>query len=279
MDPVAQVRAQLVEQLDEQRFQLPLLPRVASQVLGLASDDRSSAKDLASLIHQDQALAGHLLKVVNSAAYAGRSVIVSLQQAIARLGLDRLREVAFAVCIKSRIFQLPGYRREMRQLWRQSIISSSYGKEIALLRRQNLESAFLCGLLHNIGKPVAFQAIADLQKTSRERLDKQSVLDLVEEFHVSFGGLIASAWSLPDPVKESILYYEDYTQANSFVLEVQITCLAHHLANHVMCSDEPDESLLCENPVIAELNLYPDDMAALLAKKDAFLEISDHLSI
>ena len=41
----------------------------------------------------------------------------------------------------------------------------AYAKEIARLRRSNVEGAFLCGLLHDIGKPVLLQTLVDIQRS------------------------------------------------------------------------------------------------------------------
>ena len=50
---------------------LPVLPQVAGQVVSLSNDPNAELGELSSLIHQDQALAGHLLRISNSVAYRG----------------------------------------------------------------------------------------------------------------------------------------------------------------------------------------------------------------
>ena len=58
----------LVKKLDAGEVELPLLPQVASQVMALAADATADAAKLSSLIHQDQALAAHVLRIANSPA-------------------------------------------------------------------------------------------------------------------------------------------------------------------------------------------------------------------
>src|SRR5688500_11022317 len=67
---------------------VPMLPQVATEVLRAAGDKHSDAARLSALIHRDPALAGQVLKVANSPAYLPRMPIVSLQQAVARIGLE-----------------------------------------------------------------------------------------------------------------------------------------------------------------------------------------------
>ena len=63
--------------------------------------------------------------------------------------------------IRERLSRLP---EESVVLFGDSPGVDAFAKEIARMRRANVESAFLCGLLHDIGKPVILQALADLQR-------------------------------------------------------------------------------------------------------------------
>jgi len=62
LEPVEQVRTLLVDRIEKGELRLPLLPQVAHQVMTLTNDPDSDATRLASLIQQDQALAGHILR-------------------------------------------------------------------------------------------------------------------------------------------------------------------------------------------------------------------------
>src|SRR5215470_332766 len=88
-------------------LELPILPHVASQVLAMSTSDVTNARSLAALLHHDQAIAAHVLRVANSFFYRPRMPLVSLQQAISRLGLASLREIVITVSMQSRIFNVP----------------------------------------------------------------------------------------------------------------------------------------------------------------------------
>ena len=60
--------ATLNELLNNYELELPLLPEVAGKVMAMTSDDNANSSSLAALIQQDQALAGNVLKITNSAA-------------------------------------------------------------------------------------------------------------------------------------------------------------------------------------------------------------------
>ena len=267
----------LSDQLQAGSFDVPLLPCVANQLLGLTNDERTNAGELAALIHQDQTVAGHVLKVANSVAYGGHSNIVSLQQAIARLGLDRLRQLAFAVCVQNRVFRLVSHPELVAQLWRHSMASATYAKEIARIRRANLESAFLCGLLHTIGKPVVLQAVADLEGNLKQCLEVEDVWQIVDLFYVDLGAVVVEAWALPEVVKECVLHCNSEVGATAFPAEVKTIYLAHCLACYTVGSDGWDGERIRKLAPFVDLNLYPDDVSALLEKKESVVETLDSM--
>ncbi|RMF17534.1 MAG: HDOD domain-containing protein, partial [Gammaproteobacteria bacterium] len=64
-----------------------MLPEVVHKVIQITADPESGAADLVKVIQGDQALAARVMRIANSAAYSPTASIVSLQQAIARLGM------------------------------------------------------------------------------------------------------------------------------------------------------------------------------------------------
>lgn len=143
----------LIERIQKGAIELPLLPQVASRILAMVYDPNAEAAKLAALIHQDQALAAHVIRIANSPAYMTRNPVVSLQHAVSMLGMNLMSELAFSASIKGSAFKVPGWDDEVKRLWQYSLASGAYAKEIARTRRFNVESAYLCGLLHGIGKP------------------------------------------------------------------------------------------------------------------------------
>jgi putative nucleotidyltransferase with HDIG domain len=271
-------QAEVLERLLSSKLELPLLPTVVWEVMELTAADDVDIRRLSELIHRDQALAGHVLRVANSPAYMARMPIVSLQQAVSRLGTRALGEIAFAVSLQSRVFDVPGYEDEARNLWGHAVGAAAYAKEIARLRRSNVEGAFLCGLLHDIGKPVILQVVVDVQKAKGLTLDPAAVSAIMEAYHTHVGSLIATEWALPPHVAESIAYHHDYLVAPTCAEAVMVTRLADCLSYHVLDPDIFDEESIRHHPVLTDLNLYPDAVEALLAKRDAVLLIIEGMA-
>ena len=176
--PLERLEQALVHKIEKGDVELPLLPQVASQVMSLTSGPAADAAKLSALIHQDQALAAHVLRIANSPAYMPRSPVVSLQHAVAMLGINLLSEIAFTASLKTGAFQVPGHEAEVKRLWRHALASGGFAKEVARTRRVNVESAYLCGLLHGIGKPVVLRTAATLAREQKFTLDEAIVTSL-----------------------------------------------------------------------------------------------------
>lgn len=277
--PIEQLERSLLQKLEQGELELPLLPQVASRVMALTSDPAADAAKLSSLIHQDQALAAHVLRIANSPAYMPRSPVVSLQHAVAMLGINLLSEIAFTASLKAGAFQVPGHEDEVKQLWRHSLASGAFAKEVARARRVNVESAFLCGLLHAIGKPVVLRTAAVIAQKQNILADKPMLRMLMNGYHSRVGCLIADKWSLPKQVAEAIQYYSDYDHAVSFRQECLLTYVADRLATHLLTPDDMPEDSLRDHPVFAELNLYPNDIDQLVACRDKVLAVVNAMNL
>jgi len=279
LQSVEKIHAALIDRIAKDELKLPLLPHVATEVLNLTSDPDADMAKLAALIQQDQAIASQVLKISNSAAYAPRSPIVSMQQAVSWLGMKMLGELALTVSIENGVFRVQGYEPEITSLWRQALASGLYAKEIARVGRHNVEGAFLGGLLHTIGKPVVLNAVLEIQQTLSLALEWESFSMFLDVYHVPVGASVVEKWKLPPQVKEAILYYRDYSQSQHPSLVAMVTCLADHLASHILELDSLDKAGLESLPVVEALNLYPDDMEALHDHGETILQTVDAMVV
>jgi HD-like signal output (HDOD) protein len=104
-DPI-DLSAALAQRARAGQLRLPVLPTVAVELLASVNDDNSDARSLAARVQRDPSLAAHVLRVANSARFAPKEPIVSLSQAIGRLGLATLREIVLSVAVKGSAFDV-----------------------------------------------------------------------------------------------------------------------------------------------------------------------------
>ena len=279
LEPFEHIHATLVDRIAKDELALPLLPHVATEVLNLTSDPDAEMVQLAGLIQQDQAIASQVLRIANSAAYAPRSPIVSMQQAVSWLGMKMLGELALTISIENGVFRVQGYEPEITSLWRQALATGLYAKEIARVGRHNVEGAFLGGLLHTIGKSVVLNAVLEIQQPMGLALGWESFSMLVDVHHVQVGASMVEKWKLPPQIKEAILYYGDYTQSPNPSPVAMLTSLADRMASHILELDSIDEAGLASLPVVEALNLYPDDMEVLHTHGETILQTVDAMVV
>lgn len=265
----------LLARLDAGTITIPVLPAVACAVLALLDDPHAADAAIASAIRNDPALAGHVMRVANSPLLRAGAAIVSLQQAIARLGIRRVGEIAFAACLGPRLFTAPAYARLIDVLWSRSLATALWAREIARHLRSNVEVAFLCGLLARIGHPVVLQALQELLADGGVAPEGQAVPSLLQHHGVRAGKLLAGAWHLPEPVARTIAHVDDFTQAQSsttLVALVALVAVADAFPAEALSDAEAVAVRLAEHPAIATINLYRADIEDLLSRSETVLQ-------
>ena len=273
------VSSQLGSRIVQGELDLPMLPRVAGAVIAMTQDENANMAGLAHLIQQDQALASRVMKIANSPIYRGPSPMNSLQQAIARMGMKSVSEMALAASVGSKVFSVTGYEQDVTFLWQHSVASAGWSKEIARIKRRNVESSFMCGLLHQIGKPVTLQVVVEICETHAIALLPEAVLQLIQQFHVPVGLVLGKAWELPSMVVESIEFYQDYDAAKQFDREAMITSGAHFLASLMLEAGDVDAASVLDSEVFEHLNFYDNDVEFLLDKVEGVRNMVEVMSI
>jgi putative nucleotidyltransferase with HDIG domain len=256
-------------------LEIPMLPQVASEILAKGGGENVDVRLLSDLLHRDQALAGHVLRIANSAAFGGDVRIQSIQQALIRIGLVQMREIVVTITVHGKVFRTDSHKDLVAELWRHSTLAGLYAKEIARHRRANVESAFVCGLLHDVGKPVVLGVLLDVCKARRHTPTPGACMVTLDELHTQVGRLLAERWALPESVLEAIARHHEAETGASLTPEVQMTALADLLAYTVAKDDDAcqaDRILFEGHPLCGALNLYPDDVDALFAHRATILQ-------
>lgn len=265
---MTELEQRLKKRIETGDLELPVLPAVGTQVLELTENAESDAKDLAKLIQSDQSLASHVMKVANSAAFNSVGQIQTLQQAVAKIGMRQIAQMALAVSVGQSVFTADSSTENILQyLWKHSLSCAAWGREIARIGRINTEVVFLCGLLHQIGKPVALNALQKLSD-NEPMPDKNDLLVLLDKYHKVVGVNLARRWSLPEAIVESINFIDDFYAAPTAREEVMAVHAARAITDLTMREGgyQTEDFLSLSEPVFSELNLYEEDMQELAGK-------------
>lgn len=264
---------------DFAHMDLPVLPDVTQQVMKMAADPNSSLQALANVLNRDAATAAHVMRLANSPMYRGREPIVSLHQAAARLGTMKLRDVAVIVASESKLFRSRGFEKEARRAFSHGLLTGLWAQEIARRQRGAVEEAFLCGLLHDVGIPVLLQAATD--RVADAASHREHILAVVHERHASVGAELCRLWKLPERLAQSLQHHHEPLPNPSGALGAVIA-LADDLAEFCEAAEVIDEGQLStfvgDHPATAGLNLYDDDIVALVRLHKNVLGTSSAIS-
>ena len=264
----------------EGALDLPPPPQVVSEVMRLTRGDMAgdgaaegSSAELAHLIQRDIALAGQVMRVANSALYARRTPVVTLPQAIAWLGIREVRNIAFAVAVQGQVFNSSYFRNEMAELWRESVIVALFAQEIARLKRRNVESAYLCGLLHRVGMALILSRVGSAVIKHRITPDPGQVLELAARHEARIGTHLGFTWSLPPAVSAAISHWRYPPDSELARTEVMEVALARQVSEEMRTpgagGELPDSMLGPVSRWMDELSIYPDELFSIMAQRAA----------
>lgn len=132
-------------------FRLPPFSPVAVEIMQLVNQEDVSVEYLSRLISSDQALAGAVLTLANSALYNHRVPVVDVLQAINRLGTRNIQGLCLNVAVVmflGKSIRLP----LMQNLWNHNLACGFIAEILASRIGIDPGSAFTCGLMHDIGR-------------------------------------------------------------------------------------------------------------------------------
>jgi putative nucleotidyltransferase with HDIG domain len=213
---------------------LPTLPRTVLKITELVNDPKSSAKDLARVITEDQVLTARLLKLVNSSFYGFPQRISTVTGAVVLLGFDAIRNLLLTTSVFD-LFAGKSRRQIQRQeaFWDHSLGCALGAKVIGEhLRHDKVEELFVAGLLHDIGKIVAMLLMPEKFEQVSARVEESDGLMIAAEEsvmkvnHADIGRLLAERWNLPKKLIKVIDCHHRPEEAGNFMLETAVVHVA-----------------------------------------------------
>jgi HD-like signal output (HDOD) protein len=286
MSTVNQLCDVKLEEIAKQVGDLPSLPASATAVLQMMDDAEVSVEELQRVIGKDQALAAQILKIANSAMYCLQRQVSTLSHAIAILGLDMLRSVVLAASIRTVFYSGRKCQKSLRlhllwqHAWGAAIAAQSIARRV---RYRNVDEAFTCGLVHDLGKLVMLKNHAPAYSEIVRCVDRGEVSFCSIEHqtfgftHAQVGALLALKWCFPLQLVEGILHHHDLDTRPEHLQLTSIAYLANRLMVNLGVGFERDQSVcLEEEPCADSLGLHPADIQAIVAEaKDRIARLPD----
>ncbi len=161
---------------------LPTPDGVALAIMEAWENDRTTVQELARLVQTDPALSGRVLKLANSAAAGARRAVASVPEAIVRVGMQTVGQlaVAFSLISTESANDCPGFDRQ--QYWARCLLMAVLARSLGeATRLAPPEDLFACGLLARIGilglasvYPEAYSKVLSAETDDLPALEKQT---------------------------------------------------------------------------------------------------------
>jgi len=213
---------------------LPTLPRTILKITELVNNPKTSARDLAKVITDDQVLTARLLKLVNSSFYGFPQKISTVTAAIVLLGFDAIRNLLLTTSVFDLFSSKYKANKEMQEKFWDHSLGCAIGAKVigGFLKSEQVEELFVAGLLHDIGKIVEMMILPQefeqaVQKTQEVPITIYQAEEEVLGFtHTEVGRLLAEKWNLPYKLTKIIAHHHDPSKAGRFAEETSVVHLA-----------------------------------------------------
>jgi putative nucleotidyltransferase with HDIG domain len=195
------------------KIDLPSVPATLARIIQITNSPDASADKVAAVVMLDQSLATKVLRIANSAFHARRVRAETISEAVVTLGFSSIRNLAASASVVDALFpkqMFPGF--SWQEMWGHSV-ACAVGTEVIysrMFRINSAESAFVAGLLHDVGKlilaralPERFrQVVEDCREYNRTMACAENAL--LSTDHAKIGGELAQGWQFPDKLVDGI---------------------------------------------------------------------------
>ena len=187
---------------------LPAMSDNVGELLALTNNRRVTAEELASVILKDYSLTNKVLQVVNSAYYNRGVPVRTIERAVTILGIDMVRELATTIALFDEFVRSGIEKEGISKLLCQSYLSACLSKAVCELKRLNAspEEAYICALLHNLGKTIILLYLPDVYRKIMQAVasggseDAMTRLILKKLTFAEVGMEVARFWNFADPI-------------------------------------------------------------------------------
>jgi HD-like signal output (HDOD) protein len=260
---------QVIERLDT----IGTVPTSVAQIFGLINDPRSGAGDFERVVRPDVGLTANLLRCANSVFYRGSREITSVKDAINRMGMRRVFEVAASASfVKTIPATLTGYGLTAERYWGHSVavavLADRIGRKVGFTYP---DLAFTAGLLHDLGKVVVASFLTSSPASPVDLPDGGLTSVEVEQTalgtdHAALGEQLTVRWNLPKEISGAARWHHRPDGAPTATLRylatvIQVADAAAHAAGH---GAGEGYSQIVTGDALERLNLEPAHLEELV---------------
>ncbi|ENY72357.1 HDOD domain-containing protein [Aeromonas diversa] len=258
-----------MDRLFDKIKQLPTIPKLLHELMESFNDENARIDEIARKIAMDQVISVKVLRMANSAAFRRGQDVTSIEQAVIRLGFNRLRSVVVASGIIGSFKAPPSF--DKNKFWTETFQVATIAKTLAQqCGTVDPETAFTCALIHNIGElliqstlPEEAELISLAMAKGASRVEAQR--EMLGYDYAQLGAELARRWSLAETFVIAIAQQLDPLEHEPVSKEAVLIRLAMFVS-FAWNAGVPAQAIIARfpKPLASHLGLQPEQLATQL---------------
>ena len=200
---------------------VPVLPQSVLTLTRLLNDPEFSLIEFVTVVEKEPSVASEIIRVANGSRYnhSGKD-ITNLKQAFMLLGANDVKEHVLAHFVRDMCKVSPVYFRNFGdKIWQHSFDVATTAQTLAEHRGEDPNSAYLMGLMHDLGKIVIFQFMVEAFKTMHPDYKQDSLVfkKFLSEKSMQLSVELMKTWEMPSliiKVSEEMAEHSDAVALN-----------------------------------------------------------------
>ncbi|MDG4476484.1 HDOD domain-containing protein [Thiovibrio frasassiensis] len=192
--------------------ELPAMSHNVQELIALTHSSQSAGYELSKVILKDYSLTNKVLQVVNSAFYSLGRPVNSISRAVTIIGFDAVRDLATGIALFEDFVKNGVEKEGISKLLTRSFLSALQARDLAVEKNLNIvpEEAFICALLHNLGKIIVCIYMPEISREIEEKVaggmsEDAATRQVLEGLTFEQIGVeVATFWNLSDKVCASM---------------------------------------------------------------------------
>lgn len=254
---------------------LPTMNEVASALIASLNNEHASVYEVSAIIGKDPALSANLLRVANSAQFGLSRGVSTLDDAIALVGLARVRALAMSACLTAAFPAMPGLDRDA--FWQSSTACAGYAQWLAHGVGVDTQVAWLTGMMLRLGEvligqvePEALKRIEQKPMQPGDRWKREKQLLGFTEGQIT--AELARRWNFPLQMVQALHRSPEPLLEQAYSRLGAVLYLAYLLSEMPVTDHHALESLPVE--VLDSLKIDFDWMTATLPARASFIDVA-----
>ncbi len=271
--------------IESDRVSLPPFDKTAFRIQQEIQKPDAKISKIEKLIIADPAMASQVLKMANSSFFRGLSKVMTIRDAIVRMGFDEITRIIMILSQRKLYNTKDTFIKNYRdQLWQHSLVCAIVSQWVAREAgfEDNMQEVFFASLMHDIGKLLLITVVENirLSKEITFKPSKAIIFEIIKSQHAEQGYNLLKKWNLPGRYCQvAKAHHDEKFDTNN--ISLAICRLVNKTCNNVGLSIENNDRI--ESPVSTEANFFGFSDIKLaqleLQIEDSLKRISSHYKI